>query len=902
MPSATIYTNRDASVSSANPTTNAGSESVVTSGNFYIKADNINRAYFGFDVSSIPSSGLAVSSATLTLTVPSSDNIGTAGTHYVDTASAAWAEAGVTWNNQPGSSTNLGTINVDSSQAGTTWTSGNILSTAVQNWVTGAWTNNGLRLYATNEASGAGGGPLFNVRSKETGSVTYLTISYNNAPSDPGAWTLPVASNTYSGTITPAHGTSTDPNSDTITYTNEFWNGAAWVATTGGTSFSFNTTPYANGSGYKFRTRASDPSGAVSAWVESGTFTIQNAQVLTPTGIASAQAFGNPTIGIGSRTIGPALVSVFTSDSFNRANGNLSGSNTDAALGGAAKVWNTLSNTPANNATNLQIVGNVLKKTIAEAANAYFDVPGLTAVRISAKVVALPDAGDTFQMWVRASVPATGGTPSDGIRFSMASDGSLNLQRMVGGGGTTLVGLAAGTFAAGDTVALFADNNFAAVYKNGVIQGVAAHEHTGLAGLTGIIVRFNAPNGVSLAIDDFAVSGLTAGGIASAEAVGSPSLTYYVTLAVTGIATGEAFGVATAYQASLVQPAAIASAEAVGQPTIVIGSITVKPETFYGAGGELFFDVEDGSTARFNNSNISMAIENAIVFRGTKSLLVTSQAAGDGFVTTTVGNRVAAKPGDRIYVRGRVRARDVVRDVQPGLRFFNAVPAAIDNALGAAVATSLSGWTLVEYTGVAPAGTAWAAPRMNMNAFAAAGEGFYWDDVLIVNLDAQMGAPTLLVSITLLPGGIATAEAMGQPTLQALINLAVTGIASGEAFGNPNLNVSIKLLPVAIASAETFGNTTLQATITVITQAIPSAQAFGLVTLHPGAVYLAVTGITSAEAFGLAYVVPPGIQWIFTETSDVSMLLIEIPEIELIDNAGWIELISEDEHIDLQEN
>lgn len=196
----------------------------------------------------------------------------------------------------------------------------------------------------------------------------------------------------------------------------------------------------------------------------------------------------------------------------------------------------------------------------------------------------------------------------------------------------------------------------------------------------------------------------------------------------------------------------------------------------------------------------------------------------------------------------------------------------------------------------------------------------------IASLEA-FGNPIVIPgSITLQPSGIGPEEAFGNLVLQTIINLLPVAIASVEVFGNvtvlpgsltlqpagavtaegfgsPTLALgSVTVQPVGAVSSEAFGNPTIQTLITLITGGIPSAEAFGVITLETGPVYLAVTGIASSEALGIPYIVPPGVPWIFVELSDQSLLLIEMPEIELVNNTGWVEVLGTDEHIEHEEN
>lgn len=72
----------------------------------------------------------------------------------------------------------------------------------------------------------------------------------------------------------------------------------------------------------------------------------------------------------------------------------------------------------------------------------------------------------------------------------------------------------------------------------------------------------------------------------------------------------------------------------------------------------------------------------------------------------------------------------------------------------------------------------------------------------------ELGELPLEEVITLLPTGIASAEAFGTPSLGQAITIS-TGIASAEAFGVPSLAQAIEV--AGIPSAEAFGIPTIEA-------------------------------------------------------------------------------------------
>ncbi|GAG04611.1 unnamed protein product, partial [marine sediment metagenome] len=109
------------------------------------QAAKVARAFVQFDVSSIPS-GATVTSATLTLCLT---KIQAGQIHELRSVTGSWAEATLTWNNQPTvSATVTDTITVPGAIGCVTFT----VTSNVQAWVDGT-TNYGWRINDQNEGS-----------------------------------------------------------------------------------------------------------------------------------------------------------------------------------------------------------------------------------------------------------------------------------------------------------------------------------------------------------------------------------------------------------------------------------------------------------------------------------------------------------------------------------------------------------------------------------------------------------------------------------------------------------------------------------------------------------------------------------------------------------------------------
>jgi hypothetical protein len=88
-------------------------------------------------------------------------------------------------------------------------------------------------------------------------------------------------------------------------------------------------------------------------------------------------------------------------------------------------------------------------------------------------------------------------------------------------------------------------------------------------------------------------------------------------------------------------------------------------------------------------------------------------------------------------------------------------------------------------------------------------------------------------------------------TLSDNVTLLPAGIASAEAFGSITVTVGVATVaPAGIASAEAFGAAVVAEQI-ITGAGIASAEAFGTLTATPGTTTLVPEGIGSGEAFGI---------------------------------------------------
>ena len=127
-----------------------------------------------------------------------------------------------------------------------------------------------------------------------------------------------------------------------------------------------------------------------------------------------------------------------------------------------------------------------------------------------------------------------------------------------------------------------------------------------------------------------------------------------------------------------------------------------------------------------------------------------------------------------------------------------------------------------------------------------------------------LGQPSLAAFLTAIPTGVASAEALGQPTLGSILGASPSGIASQEAVGVPSIQTQLTVNPTGVASAETLGQPVVAAFLTSAPTGIASAEALGQPSVL-GKLDVAPSGIVSAEALGqpvigtVMAVIPTGI-------------------------------------------
>ncbi len=142
-----ITSTADALVDQSFPTTNYGSNVLLLVRSW--SGSNNRRSFLQWDLSTIPSI------ATITQALMWINKIADVGafprTYEAQAVSASWMEGTITWNTQPGVIGSPASSVITTTDTWYAWD----ITTIVQNWVDGTWTNNGIRVMDSAENSGS---------------------------------------------------------------------------------------------------------------------------------------------------------------------------------------------------------------------------------------------------------------------------------------------------------------------------------------------------------------------------------------------------------------------------------------------------------------------------------------------------------------------------------------------------------------------------------------------------------------------------------------------------------------------------------------------------------------------------------------------------------------------------
>lgn len=136
-----LYSSADAQVQSNAGTTNYGTTAWMNSGENNV-GNETWRSFVQFNLSSVPQ-GSRIVSATLNLVIRVDRSSNTRTKRFYQVTSS-WDEGTITWNNQPGYSTELGSLSMGTGDSGTVaWS---IDTSVIQSMVNGSTSNYGFVL------------------------------------------------------------------------------------------------------------------------------------------------------------------------------------------------------------------------------------------------------------------------------------------------------------------------------------------------------------------------------------------------------------------------------------------------------------------------------------------------------------------------------------------------------------------------------------------------------------------------------------------------------------------------------------------------------------------------------------------------------------------------------------
>lgn len=287
-----------------------------------------------------------------------------------------------------------------------------------------------------------------------------------------------------------------------------------------------------------------------------------------------------------------------------------------------------------------------------------------------------------------------------------------------------------------------------------------------------------------------------AGGIASGEAFGTPTVSTIQSVAPSSIGSGEAFGThAVAPGGVTVAPSSIASTEAHGTATVTPGAVTVSPSSI-------------GSAEAHGTPTVSP---------GAVSVAPTGISSGEAFGSATVLQGLFVAPSGIASLETFGSAT-----VSPGSVSVSPPSIASSEAFGTSVVTTS---TIVAPTGIGSVetfGTATVTPGgvviapLSIESLEALGTPFVGNDLQIVNPSGissleGFGNPVVSAGATFIaPSSIASSEEFGTATFASISSLAPSNIDSAEAFGNPVLTTGpVAIYPSGIESGEAFGTARL---------------------------------------------------------------------------------------------
>ena len=318
-----------------------------------------------------------------------------------------------------------------------------------------------------------------------------------------------------------------------------------------------------------------------------------------------------------------------------------------------------------------------------------------------------------------------------------------------------------------------------------------------------------------------------------------------------GISSGEAFGTPTVEKKlQILSAVSIASAEAFSTPQV---NLIIHPSGI--ATAEAFTPPQVNLNIKPTGISSAEAFGISTVIPGVWTLTPGGIASGEAF------GAPAVVPGSVVLVTTGIPSAESFGITVVGQGFL--APPGISSAEAFGIPAVIRKLQILQPGGIS-SGEAFGVPQLNL----------FVKPSGIASAEA-FDTPTLNVHQILQPGGIPSAEAFGTAVVSpGAVTLSPGGIASAEAFGTPAVIGVQPLSPGGIASGEAFGVPTVTpGAVTLSPTGITSVEAFGIPYVLPGIVTLLPPGISSLEAFGVPVAVNPFSQWTDTGVTSYAVAL-----------------------------
>lgn len=345
---------------------------------------------------------------------------------------------------------------------------------------------------------------------------------------------------------------------------------------------------------------------------------------------------------------------------------------------------------------------------------------------------------------------------------------------------------------------------------------------------------------VALLVDYIPAVFISPGALASAEAVGSPTLVVSAKILPTALATAESVQAARLNQQLV--PAALATAESVQAAQL---NQQVSPAAL----------------------DTGEAIPAPLLHHGvTATGLATEEALGSPTVAEVAEQTLYPDGLASGETLGSLTMGLVVQPTEEGVLGLDGAHVFDDvDEWGRSVLRWADGVALLD-TGLPIGVGRGGVPSREMFGLPAVTQALSIVTEAITSAEA-LGSPTLVLALYLVPEGLVTAEALGSPILaqrlfpsglltEEIVSAArlnqqvfLSGLVSAEAFGVMTMKTGWIIVAPGLDSLEAFGSPTVVQALAIIADGLPTVEVVGSPTLTAGW-KIFPTGLGSAEVFG----------------------------------------------------